>query len=96
MWVKLTNCKYYTGGGKRRSAVPLRIRNNQNIKINLADCYKSYSDKQIKRLVEIIRDYAILTSHETKVIRNLKPYQKTNGQLRRYERLKISLTNSKL
>lgn len=90
MWVKLTNCKYYTGGGKRIDAVPARIRHNQNIQINLAEKYRKWSDNAIKRLVERIRKYGIITSKETKVIRDFDSYKFHIRQMQK-KRLKWAL-----
>lgn len=83
MWIKLTNCKYFTGGGKREDAVPTRLRHNQNIRINLAEQYRYWSDDSIKGLVERIRKYSIITSKETKVIRDFDRYKFHIRQMRR-------------
>lgn len=75
MWLKFTNCKNYTGGGKRRSAVPRRLRHNQNHSMNISDKYADWSDEQLKRLFEYYHKYTILTSKETKVVRIQNPYK---------------------
>ena len=92
MWVKLTNCKYWTGGGKRSDAVPARIRHKQNIQINLDEKYRGWSDDEIKRLVQRIRKYSIITSKETKVIRDFDSYK---FYIRNIKRRRLKLENLK-
>ena len=96
MLVKLTNCKYFTGGGRRKDAIPARIRHNQNIQINLHERYRTWSDHAIKRLVERIRKYSIITSKQTKVIRDFDSYKFQNSLYikRRNKRLRYESTNN--
>jgi hypothetical protein len=70
MWLKFTNCKYFTGGGARKDAVPKRLRHNQNVRYALPDSIvTTWSDNQLRWYFEQLNGYSILTSKETKVVR---------------------------
>lgn len=91
MRVKFTNCKYYTGGGKRDDAVPRRIRINQNVRWYIPDIVLKWTDNQIKWYFEQQCGYRYLTSSTTKVIRNPSANYEN-----RYRRLTLKLKKAEL
>ena len=68
MIVKVTNVKYFTGGGKHREAVPQRIRHNQNVTLNIPDNWlKRFEGFDLRWRIETYVKCRFITTKETKV-----------------------------
>lgn len=94
MIVKFTNCKVGTGGGKGWQSVPRRTRNGQNVIIAISDyIVGQYTDMQLRQLFEHLKRYTVLTSSQTKVIRNFNS-RDFRMRIRVKRRLKQELNES--